>query len=65
MRGSETRWDDRTAARIQALVERATGMPCPCKRGLICPFLPHSDRGAAADADRRGSSSESIEVHAG
>lgn len=25
---------------VNELVERVTGGPCPCKRGLTCPLLP-------------------------
>lgn len=27
-------------AQIEALVERATGGPCPCRVGATCPLLP-------------------------
>lgn len=27
-------------AQIEALVERATGGPCPCRSGRACPLLP-------------------------
>ena len=40
MRGCEVAWDIETADRIQGLVEEATGMPCPCKRGLPCLVVP-------------------------
>lgn len=32
-------WDPRQAQEVSAQVERATGKPCPCKRGLPCPFV--------------------------
>ena len=28
------------ATRLQATIEEATGMPCPCKRGEPCPIFP-------------------------
>jgi len=27
------------AQKFSAQIESATGLPCPCKRGLRCPFI--------------------------
>ncbi len=41
MRGCEVLWDDIVQAnRVQAIVEDATGQPCPCLQGRECPLLP-------------------------
>lgn len=40
MRGCEVIWDEQTADKVEAMVERATGGPCPCRVGNDCPLLP-------------------------
>jgi hypothetical protein len=40
MRGCEIYWDVDKADHMQALIEKATGRECPCKRGETCPILP-------------------------
>lgn len=41
LRGCELLWEDVDMAdRAQALVEAATGEPCPCATGRRCPLLP-------------------------
>jgi hypothetical protein len=32
-------WEPSKAREVSAQVERATNQPCPCKRGLPCPFV--------------------------
>ena len=32
-------WDPVRAAEVRAIVERATGGPCPCATGRSCPFV--------------------------
>jgi hypothetical protein len=32
-------WDPVRAEQVRTIVESATGQPCPCKRGLPCPFV--------------------------
>lgn len=38
----QTRLGIERGAEAIALVERVTGQPCPCKRGLVCPLRPES-----------------------
>lgn len=38
--GCEVLFDEEKAARVQELVETATGGPCPCKSGQGCPLIP-------------------------
>ncbi len=35
----EALWPPEKAARIRAMIEEATGQPCPCSRGKRCPIL--------------------------
>lgn len=39
MRACEAIYDMRTSLKVQALIEEATGSPCPCVGGLACPLL--------------------------
>lgn len=32
-------WTPERARKVTAQVEDVTGQPCPCKRGLPCPFI--------------------------
>lgn len=42
MRACEAVYDMRTSEKVQALIEEATGKPCPCTGGLPCPLLSMS-----------------------
>lgn len=50
------------AARVQATVERASGQPCPCRRGVVCPLIPAEglrlDHGPLPRAERLPSVAE-------
>jgi hypothetical protein len=37
--GCELVWTTDMGAQAQRMIEDATGLPCPCKRGLTCPLL--------------------------
>ena len=39
MRACEAVYDMETSGKVQALIEAATGSPCPCVGGLPCPLL--------------------------
>ena len=40
MLGCEILFGDEQGAKMQELVERVTGEPCPCKQGKGCPLMP-------------------------
>lgn len=40
MRGCEAVYDIETAGKVQAMIEKATGRPCPCIHGKVCPLIP-------------------------
>jgi hypothetical protein len=64
MRLCEMVWTPERAAMVSAQIESATGLPCPCKRGLACPFVPVSGADLASpqsDAERE----QRVEVRAG
>lgn len=37
--GCEILFDAKRAAGMREMIERATGLPCPCKRGEACMLL--------------------------
>ena len=39
-RACEREWTADKAQGVRLLIERLTGKPCPCHRGLPCPLLP-------------------------
>lgn len=39
MYACEMVWEPQEAADVIQQVEGATGLPCPCKRGVPCPFV--------------------------
>ena len=39
------------ARQISAIIERATGAPCPCSQGQPCPLLPSMDGSVPAQRD--------------
>lgn len=41
IRPCEREWSADKAAGVVALVEKLTGKPCPCDRGVPCPLLPN------------------------
>lgn len=38
-------------ARMLSIIETATGAPCPCKQGQVCPLLPRESVELEALAD--------------
>ena len=40
MRMCEVIWNMEKADRVQKMVESASGLPCPCAQGLVCPLMP-------------------------
>lgn len=38
--GCEILFTEDRAEAVQELIEGATGEPCPCKQGKVCPLLP-------------------------
>ena len=49
-RPCEREWGAAKAAGVVALVEKLTGGPCPCDRGIPCPLLPGSREGSRVPA---------------
>lgn len=39
-------------AEISAFLEAATGLPCPCKRGIPCPLMPRDAEAVAPPVPR-------------
>lgn len=39
MRACEAIYDMATSVKVQAMIEEATGLPCPCTSGQGCPLL--------------------------
>ena len=40
VRMCELLWDMERADQVQAVIESASGAPCPCMRGMHCPLVP-------------------------
>lgn len=53
MRGCEMIWDADDAARVQQLVEQASGGECPCLTGLTCPLMTPQTLALIRDMTRR------------
>jgi hypothetical protein len=54
MQVCETIYGRERGCAMMALIEEATGHPCPCKRDLPCPLMPRDEVDVLAQRERVG-----------
>jgi hypothetical protein len=64
VRACEAVFDMETSEKVQALIEEATGSPCPCIGGLPCPLVSERVRFVPTLCIERGRRPASAKVQA-